>query len=558
MVLLTREQLEDRLAALHRASIELVGNLSLDTTLERIVKIAREQAGARYAALGLVDEEGNLTQFLPVGMTPEEISQMSHPPVGLGLLGAFYTDRHTMRIPDIAADPRSVGFPPEHPPMRSFLGVPLLSGERLLGQIYLTEKIDYPEFTEQDERVLETLAAYAAIAITNARLYEALLRRDGELCQLNEDLKLLNDVGAALTSSIDVKDILEKALDLVTAYLEVEAGEIYLQEEGEPRLRLALHRGDFAEAFAQIDTFEVGQGYVGMTAATGKPMVTANLAEDLRFLRPAVVQAGFKSIACIPLTAGGEVVGVLVAATRRASEFDERELNLLNAIGTWAGITIENTRLSRQARRLAVLEERERIGMDLHDGIIQSIYGVGLALDFARMAINDDADQARRKIEESISALNTTIRDIRSYILDLRPRQFHGDDLKQGLQRLVDEFNANSPTRAQLVAPDDGLTDFPALHSTALFHICQESLANIAKHSRAGRAEVRLWTTPQRVLLEISDDGRGFELRKTQSTLGHGLSNMQSRARKVGGDVEITTAPSEGVTVLAWVPRRAG
>jgi signal transduction histidine kinase len=229
---------------------------------------------------------------------------------------------------------------------------------------------------------------------------------------------------------------------------------------------------------------------------------------------------------------------------------------MLTAIGTWAGITIENARLSRQARRLAVLEERERIGMDLHDGIIQSIYGVGLALDFARMAIDDDTDQAKRKIEESIGALNATICDIRSYILDLRPRQFHGEDLKQGLQRLVDEFNANSATRALLVAPDDGLTDFPANNSTALFHICQEALANIAKHARATSTDVRLWTTPQRVLLEISDDGRGFEPRKAQSALGHGLSNMQSRARKVGGDMEITSAPSEGTTVLAWVPRR--
>ena len=153
--------------------------------------------------------------------------------------------------------------------------------------------------------------------------------------------------------------------------------------------------------------------------------------------------------------------------------------------------------------------------------------------------------------------MNATIKDIRSYILDLRPRQFHGDDLKQNLQRLVDEFQANSATRAILVGPEDGLMDFPAPNSTALFHICQESLANIARHSRARHAEVHLWTSRDRVLLEISDDGRGFDLSKTHMSLGHGLSNMQARARKVGGDVEITTASGEGTTVLAWVPRRA-
>jgi signal transduction histidine kinase len=277
----------------------------------------------------------------------------------------------------------------------------------------------------------------------------------------------------------------------------------------------------------------------------------------MRFLRRAVVDAGFQCIACIPLAAGGKVVGVMSAATRRERLLDPRELDLLTAIGTWAGITIENARLNRQSRRLAVLEERERIGMDLHDGIIQSIYGVGLALDYARMALSEDSELARQKIEESIDALNDTIRDIRSYILDLRPRQFHGEDLKQGLQRLVDEFQANCMTHAILVGPEDGLVDFPKAHATALFHICQEALANIAKHSRAQHAEVHLWIARDRVLLEVSDDGLGFDLRKMSVTLGHGLSNMHARARKVGGDLEITSSLGEGTTVLAWVPRRA-
>ncbi|MFM8320062.1 MAG: GAF domain-containing protein [Chloroflexota bacterium] len=556
MVLLTREQLEDRLAALHRASLELVSNLSVETVLERIVEMAREQAGARYAALGVVDEHGDLSKFIPIGMAQAEIARIAHPPIGRGMLGIIGKERRTIRMPEISADPRSVGFPPGHPPMRSFLGVPILSGDRLLGQLYLTDKIEYHEFTEQDERVIETLAAYAAVALTNAKLYEALVRRDQELCQRNEDLKLLNDVAAALTSSLDVEEILKKTLELVMAYLDVEAGEIFMREENEPVLRMVMHRGDFEEAFSHIDRFDVGQGFIGMVAATGKMLISSNLRSDMRYLRREVVDAGFQSIACIPLTAGGRVVAVMAAATRSSVEFDEREQNLLTAIGTWAGITIENARLSRASRRLAVLEERDRIGMDLHDGIIQSIYGVGLALDFARMAIGDDPEQARRKIEESISALNATIRDIRSYILDLRPRQFHGEDLKQGLQRLVDEFNANSTARAALVAPEDGLTDFPALNSTALFHICQEALANIAKHARAQHAEVHLWTTRDRVLLEISDDGRGFELRKANAALGHGLSNMASRARKVGGDIEFTSAPNEGATILAWVPRR--
>lgn len=555
MVLLTREQLEDRLAALHRASLELVSDLSLETVLERIVQMAREQAGARYAALGVVDEHGDLDQFIPIGMTKDEITRIAHPPLGLGLLGSLGEGRDAIRVPEISMDARSVGFPPNHPEMHSFLGVPIVLGETLLGRLYLTDKLDYHEFTEQDERVIETLAAYAAVAITNARLYEKLSQRETQLSRRNEDLRLLNDVATALTSSLEMEDILEKTLDLVIGYLEFEAGEIFLLEDNQKRLRMACHRGDFEQEFSHLERFRIGQGYVGMVAASGKPLVSNNLRKDMRYLRPAVLDAGFQCIACIPLSASGVVVGVMAVATRKNRTLAERVMRLLSAIGAWAGIAIENARLNRQAQRVAVLEERERIGMDLHDGTIQSIYGVGLALDLARVSLDESPQMARQKITEAIDALNDTIRDIRAYILDLRPRQFHGEDLRQGLQRLVEEFRANCTSRVSLVEPENGLVDFPAGNATALFRICQESLANIAKHAHAKNVEVHLWTAKDRVLLEISDDGRGFDLQKMSVTLGHGLSNMHVRARKVGGEVEITSNPGQGTTVLAWVPR---
>ena len=557
MVLLTREQLEDRLAALHRVSLELVSDLSQDTVLERIVEMAREQAGARYAALGVVDDAGDLVRFIPVGMSPIEIAQMPHPPVGKGLLGVIRTERRTIRLPEISADPRSVGYPPNHPKMHSFLGVPIFSGDKMLGQLYLTNKQDYYEFTEQDERVIETLAAYAAIAITNSRLYSEIVNQDKELTERNDDLALINDVAVTLAGSLDVNEILDRTLDRVMAYLGVEAGEIFLREEDENELHLVVHRGTFKESFSYRDSFKLGEGFIGQVALSGKPMVSNNPREEMRYLRSAVLEAGFSCIACIPLTASGEVVGVMGVASRRERPITDRELNLLTAIGSWTAIATENARLHRQARRLAILEERDRIGMDLHDGIIQSIYGVGLALENARMEVNEDPSQANLRIEQSIEALNATIRDIRAYILDLRPRQFHGDDLKQGLQQLVDEFQANSDTRASLIGPEDGLVDFPAANATTLFHICQEALANVAKHAHAKHVDIHLWTTRERVLLEISDNGAGFDITKMSVTLGHGLSNMHMRARKVGGDVEITSYPTEGTTILAWVPSKS-
>jgi two-component system sensor histidine kinase DevS len=555
MVILTREQLEERLAALHEASLALVRDLSIDNVLRRIAEMAREQAGARYAALGVVDDQGKLTHFIPVGMAPEEVKRIAHPPLGKGLIGVLLSERRTFRVPDISADPRSAGFPPHHPPMRSFMGVPIVLGNQLLGLIYLADKEDYPEFTRTEERVIEMLAAYAAVAISNARLYKELTERDQALVKRNEDLALLNELAATLTSSLELEDILTQTLTRVMEHLDVEAGEIFLSEDGGLSFRMALHQGEASEAFWTRDRFQLGEGFVGITAETGKPIVSNEARADGRFLRRAVLEAGFRCIACIPLNGRESVVGVLCIASRKERFIDERRLNLLTAIGTWAGTTIENARLHRQARRLAVLEERERIGMDLHDGIIQSIYAVGLALDYAQAALDEDPKLARLKIEQSIDGLNKTIRDIRSYILDLRPRQFRGEDLMSGLEQLVNEFRANTRAEAVLTGPKNGLMDLPTANATTLFHICQEALANVARHAQASRTHVTLWTTSERVILEVADNGRGFDLRKMSVTLGHGLSNMHARARKVGGDVEITSEPQEGTTVLAWVPR---
>lgn len=555
MITLTREQLEDRLAALHQASLELVRDLSRNAVLERIINLAREQVDARYAAIGMVDEMGELVKFIPVGMKTEVIDKLAHPPRGLGLIGALREERRTIRVPDINKDSRGIGFPLHHPEMRSFLGVPIMSGDRLLGQIYLTDKMDGAEFTKDDALVIETLAAYAAVAIENARLYSGVKSISGKLEQRNTDLSLLDDLAKTLAGSLEIDEILDQTLSSVIDYLGVEAGEIFLRESGTKNLRLALHRGEAAEAFWTRERFKVGEGFIGRTAQAEKILISTDLEEDIRFLRPAVVDAGFTCLACVPLATRGTIVGTMTLVSRNEREFSEREINLLEAIGAWAGTAIENARLHRQARRLAVLEERERIGMDLHDGIIQSIYGVGLALEYARMAVDEDPDLTRDKISKSIDGLNDAIRDLRAYILDLNPRQLHSEEtLKQGLQRLLAEFRANTLAEVNLVTSDDGLVELPREHALALFHICQEALANVAKHAQARKAEVHLWTTDERALLEIIDNGSGFDVRKKNATLGHGLSNMGRRARKVGGDVEISSHPMGGTTVLAWVP----
>ena len=422
-MLLTRQQLEERLIALHQASLTLVGDISLETLLERIATVACEQAGAQYAALGVLDADGNLKQFISVGMSAEEIHRMPHPPVGHGLIGALMDTEAPIRVPDIAMDERSSGFPPHHPAMRSFLGVPIRYGDIQLGQIYLTQKIETPEFTRDDEQIIQMLAAYAAVAIHNARLYDELQERDRALTRRNQDLALLNNIAETLTSSLELDQILNKTLAQVMDYLKVEAGEIFLLEDDKQTLRMVLHRGQAAEAFWTRNRFDLGEGIIGLVAKNGEAIVSHDLARDVRYLRPAVVQAGFRQMACMPVTSNGQVIGVLSAVTRSHHPIDDHDVQLVTAVGSWAGLAIENARLHDNARRLAVLEERERIGMDLHDGIIQSIYGVGLVLEHARLLAMENPAQSAEQMQQAIDRLNHTIRDIRSYILDLRPRQ---------------------------------------------------------------------------------------------------------------------------------------
>jgi signal transduction histidine kinase len=288
--------------------------------------------------------------------------------------------KEPLRVPNISDHPKSVGFPPHHPPMKSFLGVPIRTGEMQLGQIYLTEKNDAAEFTSDDEMIIQMLAAYVATAITNARLHT-------------------------------------------------------------------------------------------------------------------------------------------------------------------------------NARRLAVLEERDRIGMDLHDGIIQSIYGVGLSLESALHSINDDPDDAKVRVQHAIDGLNQAIRDLRSYILDLRPRQLGSEGLMSGINRLIAEYRANTFAEVKLTEPDFDLKDLPQIQILALFHICQEALANTAKHAKAKKVQIAVWVTDDRVLMEIIDDGKGFDMDALNANIGHGLANMQTRAVTAGGEVDISSIPGEGTTILAWVPR---
>lgn len=551
---LTREQLEERLLALHQASLQLVQEISLETLLERIAAVACEQAGARYAAVGVIGPDGELQSFIPVGMSEEELTRMVHPPRGLGLIGALMHSQQPIRVADIASDARSVGFPPHHPYMTSFLGVPIRHAGRHIGQIYLTDKIDAPEFTADDQLLIEMLAAYAAVAITNARMYQELIQRDRILTRRNENLALLNELASTLATSADIDQILDKALTQVLDYLQIEVGEVYLRLENSRTLKLVLHRGHQAKSLFAKEQYRLGEGVIGKVAKNNQPNLISLSDTSAADLHPDVLLGEFHQVACLPINGRQGVLGVLCVASCHPRPLDEMEVQFLATIGSWVGTAIENVRLNLQGRRLAVLEERERIGMDLHDGIIQSIYAVGLTLEHARLLVKEDPQGMLQRIEQAISDLNSTIRDIRAYILDLRPRQLRNENLMQGIRRLIQEFRANTLLTVNLQGSDEEMAILGEAQAVALFHICQEALANIAKHARARTVNITLWLSAERALMEISDDGLGFDLERMQMTIGHGLSNMHTRARNAGGDVEITSETGNGTTILAWVP----
>jgi len=540
--------------ALHRATLSLYSDLSLDGVLERIMQAAQELSGAHYAALGIPGEKGDLEKFVFHGLSKEDLQKMGELPTGRGMLGEALRTGGSSRVPEISDHPSSIGFPPGHPQMHSFLGVPIAAYGRPLGHIFLADKENAAEFSEEDQRLIEMLAAHAAAAIENARLHREVLDSQAELTQRNEELALINSMASAVGSSMDLDDLMEGMLERVIGLFEAAAGEIFLREEGENVFRLAIHRGLAPAAFWETDRFREGEGIIGAVAETGKPAWSINLADEPRFLRKAVVEAGFGTLVAAPLTARGRVVGVLSLAFLGERPIRPNDLGLLEAVGAGVGIAVENARLYRQARRLAVLEERERIGMDLHDGIIQSIYAVGLTLDYARMLVRGNPPDVASRLEEAIDGLNAVIRDIRAYILDLQPARFQKTGLAEGLGTLIREFKANTLAEAELQIQPEALESLDHVASEALLRIAQEALANAGKHARASRVLVSLRQLDARIALHVIDNGRGFDPQKRKTTLGHGLSNMSERARQVGGELEVASSPGEGTTVTVWLP----
>lgn len=550
----TGERFQERvLMALNRASLAVSSDLSLEKTLQQVVDSAREVVGARYAALGNFDDQDHLITFVTSGMSPGAGAGIAHPPIGRGLLKAILDERQILRVPVIDEDPRSVGFPPGHPKMTSFLGVPIIAGSDVYGNLYLTDKVGEAAFTKADEELIGILASHAAAAIRNAELYESIETYSRQLENRNRQLAAVNAVSRVSSESTELSQVLDQSLDEILHLTQMDAAEIFLLDEASGGLMLTAHRGASPESFYSRTRFAAGEGFPGKVLAENRILVSTDLASEAGYLRPKIVSDGFETFVAIPIRVMQSVKGVMDLAARDKRNMSQQDLDLLEALALQVGIAVENARLYDEVSRLAILDERSRIGMDLHDGVIQSIYAVGLTLETIRLVMKNDLAQAGDLMDQAIEGLNEAIRDIRNFILDLRPHRFEGD-LEQGMARLVREFRANAMVELTFDPPSEILAQIPQHAGLAMFLTTQEALANIARHARATNVKLEVTQEKKSAVLTIEDDGRGFDPSLQSETVGHGLANMRARAEDLGGAFSITSAPGRGTTVRMTLP----
>jgi signal transduction histidine kinase len=527
----------DRTHALLEAVVAIGEHLELESVLRQIVAAAVELVSARYGALGVVGEGGRLVEFVPVGLDEAEIAGIAHWPEGRGLLGKLITDPRPLRLPDIATHPDSSGFPDGHPPMRSFLGVPVRIRDEVYGNLYLTEKLG-GDFDEEDEALVLALAAAAGVAIENARLY-AEARRQQQWLRANAE------VTQRLLSEAAPREVLE----LVTQQA--------LDISGADLVALALPSGNGEQLMIEHASGEGAAGALGLVLpargsasgivmATGKPLAVENFSEDERVAPVARRHMPLGPAVLVPLGAAGNVRGVLTAGRHQgALPLSPPAVEMVITFAAQAGIGLELAEHRRDVQRLTLFEDRDRIARDLHDLVIQRLFATGMSLQGAT-ALMRDSDGARR-VQQAVDALDETIRDIRSTIFSLQSR---GEDEQLGVRgrilAVVDEMTASlgfAPA-LRMAGPIDTLV--PDHIADQMLAALREALANVAKHAQASRADIAVEAGPD-LVLTVRDNGVGL----TETTRRSGLANLAERAAELGGLLR-TAAAEGGGTELEW------
>ncbi|HVS85269.1 MAG TPA: GAF domain-containing protein, partial [Gaiellaceae bacterium] len=501
---------QERTRALVEAGIALSSELSLDAVLQKVVESARTLTGARYAALGVLDPRGSyLERFITVGIDEETHKLIGDLPTGRGILGVLIRDPEPLRLHDLSEDPRSVGFPPGHPPMHTFLGVPLALRGVAYGRIYLTEKEDGADFTQEDEDAVTMLASQAAVAIENARLYETATRWARQVESLNE---IMNP----LVTEFDLGTLLQLVTEELRKLINARA------------VTIALPHGDGARIEAASSDYE--QDSIGMELGPDSKTVRVlarkrseridSVLDDPEIDQEAARRLGIRTALYVPLVSRDVAVGVIGVHDKLGpdSRFSHDDLRLAEIFGARAAVAIElRQRVARDALQRVVTAqelERRRLARELHDETGQALTSILLGL----RGIEETAstEQAKQAVEAVRELVRSTLQDVRQLAVELRPKALDDFGLVAALERLTMSLGEQTGIDLEFVAGFGSEERLPFEVETALYRIVQESLTNVVKHARASRVSVVLNRREDAVSVVVEDDGIGFEPARTR------------------------------------------
>jgi two-component system, NarL family, sensor histidine kinase DevS len=536
----------DRTRALVEAGIALSSELSLDSVLQKLVETAADLTGARYAALGVLDASGEgLERFVTTGIDDETRAAIGDPPRGRGILGALIHDPKPLRLHDLHDDPRSVGFPANHPPMRSFLGVPVNLRSVVYGNLYLAEKVDEADFDDADEATVVLLAAQAAVAIENARLYETARRWAAQLESLQEVMN-------ALVTEFDLDTLLE----LVAVNLRelIDARLVAIALPHGDALRLAAVAGEGAEGYAGL---ELSARSKTMRVLQRKRSERVDsILDDPEVEQEAARLLGARSALYVPLVARDEAIGVIAVHDKLGADprFGDADPRLAEIFAARAAVAVElRQRVARDSleRVLRAQEdERRRLARELHDETGQALTSILLGLRGLEEA--KDPEVLGAAVAEVRDLVRSTLQDVRRLAVELRPKALDDFGLVAAVERLTESFAEQTGIAVELV-PHLRDARLPPEVETALYRIVQESLTNVLKHARAGHVSVMLTQKDGSVSVVVEDDGVGFEPLRAREG-GIGLVGMRERVGLLGGRVTIESRPGAGTTFVAEVP----
>jgi signal transduction histidine kinase len=538
-----------RLRALVAAGIALSSELTLDDLLRRLVDSAAALTGARYAALGVIDPGGReLERFITHGIDADDILRIGALPRGGGVLGVLIDDAKTLRLHDLTEDERSVGFPPNHPPMRSFLGVPIVLRGIAYGNLYLTEKAAGADFDNEDQDVVGLLASQAAVAIENARLFEAARR-------WSEQLEALNEVGNALATEIELPRLLDltarRLRDLIDARLIAIA-----LPQADGTLTIEAADGDRANEILGLQLERTGSKCGQVLERRRSERVDSLLQDpevDYTLGRPIGARTGLY----VPLIVRGRAIGVIVAHDRAGDDprFTQDDQRLTETFASRAAVAVDQSRrVARDALRRVVEAqelERRRLARELHDQTGQELISVLLGLK----TVEDAADPQQRA--EALKAVREqvveTLHDVRRLAIELRPKALDDFGLVPALERLAHTFVDQTRLKLDIEA-HLGRERLPSEVETALYRMVQEALTNIATHAQARSVSILLRRANGAITAVIEDDGRGFDSSAVRD--GTGLDGMRERLALIGGRLKIESRLGGGTTLVAVVPSR--